>query len=181
MLKSKLRLWAAGSLLLGLYAASADSPLPAEASAMQVDVQVPAWPVELDGSALNRLQSTYPPLLFHDITYIPMTWDVSRAAGLQLKWSAETGLTIRSGVEERVPLSPAAKAGPPAGSRPLTAYVASFPITIDGRTVDLATDPYPPLLFRNVTYFPLTWEYTVETFGWTTSWDLHKGLSVWTK
>ncbi|AFC33544.1 hypothetical protein PM3016_6953 [Paenibacillus mucilaginosus 3016] len=182
MNKNNLLLCAAGLLLmLGLQVPSALSPVPAEASAMQVDVRVPAWPVELDGITLDRSPSTYPPIVFHDITYIPMTWDVSRAAGLTLDWSAENGLTIRSGAEERVPLSPPAHGNAAADGKTLTAYVASFPITIDGRTVDLAKDPYPPLLFRNVTYFPLTWDYAVETFGWTASWDPRSGLSVRTK
>jgi hypothetical protein len=34
------------------------------------------------------------------------------------------------------------------------------------------------LNFRNVTYFPLTWRFTADEFGWEYSWDEKSGLQI---
>ena len=39
-------------------------------------------------------------------------------------------------------------------------------------------EEYPLLLFRDVTYFPLTWRFAVQEFGWSYYFDMTNGLVI---
>lgn len=47
-----------------------------------------------------------------------------------------------------------------------------------GKCLDNSAEPYPLLNFRGVTYFPLTWRFAVEEFGWEYHFDAKNGLSI---
>jgi len=47
-----------------------------------------------------------------------------------------------------------------------TATVIRFPVEISNKIIDYSNEEYPILLFRNVTYFPLTRKFAVDEFGW---------------
>ncbi|UUZ94543.1 hypothetical protein LJK87_08365 [Paenibacillus sp. P25] len=53
-------------------------------------------------------------------------------------------------------------------------------MTIDGMPADNGKEPFPLLVFRDVTYFPMTWDFTVGKFGWKTAWDDRFGYSIYT-
>lgn len=44
--------------------------------------------------------------------------------------------------------------------------------------MDNSKESYPLLNFRGVTYFPLSWHYAYEKFGWEIQWDAKTGLQV---
>ncbi|MBP1990343.1 hypothetical protein [Paenibacillus eucommiae] len=59
----------------------------------------------------------------------------------------------------------------------VTARIVSYPVTINGVTVDNLKARYPLLQYKDITYFPMTWEYA-DTLGFITSWSQENGLSV---
>ena len=62
------------------------------------------------------------------------------------------------------------------------ATVADYQIAVNtvdkGKCLDNSAEPYPLLNFRGVTYFPLTWRFAVEEFGWEHHFDAKSGLSI---
>ncbi|MDF2724608.1 MAG: hypothetical protein K0Q59_4283 [Paenibacillus sp.] len=149
---------------------------PAHAAAEPVTVTLPKFPVELDGVQLDNAHLKYPLLTYKDITYIPMTWSIAQATALQLQWSEENGLTVYLGTPMSV--KPELEAGGSFRDDRYTAQVAEFPVTVNQTAVNNAEQAYPLLVFQNVTYFPLTWDYAVDTFRWKLTWDEADGLSI---
>ncbi|HBV67949.1 MAG TPA: hypothetical protein DEF04_07045 [Clostridiales bacterium] len=59
-----------------------------------------------------------------------------------------------------------------------TASIPEFNIKINGKMVDKSNAEYPLLSFRDITYFPLTWGYGVNEFGWDYHFDSDSGLVI---
>lgn len=156
-------------LLLGANPGFAVAPKQAEAA-------LPPFPVILNGTPVDNTHSLYPLLIYKDITYFPMTWDYARALGLETSWDAQAGLGIQKQVRSEVLVQTlTTEANVLSGE---TAIFPEFPIKVNGKRIDNSTEPYPLLLFRNITYFPMTWHFTHDEFGWNTSWDSVNGFRI---
>lgn len=140
-----------------------------------VTVTLPKFTVKFNGSEVKSEFRQYPLLVYKDITYVPMTWYDSRLLGLETGWSAQKGLSIGKG---NVTSSYAPYASDTRSRASARAAVPSFPVTINGKAVDNAKEAYPLLLFNNITYFPLTWKFAHDEFGWDYRWDAAAGLSI---
>lgn len=146
----------------------------------QVNVTLPAFPVVFNGTTMEQQYNPYPMLVYHDITYFAMTYDNAQLLGLNSNWTAENGLVIdKVGVSSTqvTGQSDSAKSEVPNG----TAYTAGYPsfaITVNGKAIDNKKEEYPLLVFRDITYFPLTWRFAVEEFGWSYTFDSTKGLNI---
>ncbi len=141
-----------------------------------VTVQVPTFTVELDDVAYDNQHAKYPLLVYQDVTYFPMTYQLTRSLGLVTGWDEKQGLYIAQHEEdyhEEADMSGSNKLG-----GKYTATVATYPIMVNGWAVDNSKEPYPLLNFRGVTYFPLSWHYAYEEFGWEIQWDAKTGLQV---
>ncbi|CAG7654949.1 hypothetical protein ACFQI7_33115 [Paenibacillus allorhizosphaerae] len=149
---------------------------PAHAASKDVTVTLPAFPVELDGIELDNAHLKYPLLTYNDITYIPMTWSVSQATGLQSSWSEENGLEVN--LDMPLSIKPEPETGGSFRSGRYAAQVADFPVRVNREAVSNAEQTYPLLVFQDVTYFPLTWDYAVNRFRWKLTWSDADGLSI---
>jgi hypothetical protein len=164
---------------------------PADAAAQTVSVKVADFPVTLNGvkcdsGYLDWLSGhargldwhpRYPLIVYKDITYIPMTWYQSNLLNVSTSWSAANGLDIRMGDPAEWKLF----RYDTTDAKNRSAYSASivdFPVTVNGKPIDNAKEPYPLLLFRDVTYFPLTWRFAVDEFGWRYSFSSAAGLGI---
>ena len=58
--------------------------------ARSVTATVAAGAVTLNGQAVDNAAARYPLLVYQDITYVPMTWDLCRFLGLETRWDGET-------------------------------------------------------------------------------------------
>ena len=74
-------------LTLGVYIS------PAQAA--DVTVNLPTFPVVLNGVTMEQSKSQYPMLVYKDITYVPMTWADTRLLGLESNWTQQNGLVIQ--------------------------------------------------------------------------------------
>lgn len=161
-------------LLLGMgLLAPAEHSRAAEAN---VRVTLPDFEVSLNGHAVDNGNREYPLLVYRDITYVPMTWYDTRLLGLETAWSPDAGLQIKAGQTAVSSYRPY-----PSGRRNTSAYTAEVlasTVSINGKTIDNTQEEYPLLSFRDVTYFPLTWRFAHDEFGWEYRWSETGGLRI---
>ena len=148
--------------------------LPAEA-AKTVSVTLPTFDVTLNGTVIENENRQYPLLVYKDITYVPMTYHDCRFLGLETTWNQQEGLGIhKSDLTGAYYEDTATKQN----SKRANAQIASGTIKVNGKQIDNASEPYPLLLYRDVTYFPLTWRFAVNEFGWQYQFDSKSGLLI---
>lgn len=150
-------------------------------AASKVRVTIPEYSVTINGISVD-VKSQYPMINYKGITYVPMTWDFSRAMGLYTEWSEEAGLSVHQGVRtgritgvigDRIQ-------GQTAGTT-YAAHLVDYAVQVMGERTAPGEEAYPLLAFRDITYFPLTWHYAVDQFGWKLEWEDGRGLDIATQ
>ncbi len=142
-------------------------------------VSLPSFDVSINGTSLDVEKDAYPPVVYKGITYLPMTFNYSRALGLNADWDNQTGLSI-SQLGNQIPVSQTLT-GDNSLSKKYTASEAQFDIKINGQAIDNSKEEYPVLVFRNITYFPLTWHFMVDEFNLQYHFDDQEGLTIVSK
>ncbi|MDR1206483.1 MAG: hypothetical protein LBL26_13560 [Peptococcaceae bacterium] len=147
--------------------------LPAYAASVQVTL--PGFDVTLSGVPIDNTARQYPLIIYKDITYFPMTYNDCRFLGLESTYTPETGLDIKkTGVAGNY-IDQKTTGGNPQRA---TARTVAFSIRVNGKTIDNSKEEYPLLLYKDITYFPLTWRFAVDEFGWEYRFDSARGLTV---
>lgn len=139
-------------------------------------VALPEFKVTINGEEVNNSNSQYPLIVYKDITYFPMTYNDCRFLGLESYWKGNAeGLFIETtGVTAAYnPYRTSVK-----NSRNQIVTVPDFSITVNGKAIDNSKEEYPLLSFRDITYFPMTWKFSVDEFGWDYSFDNNNGLVI---
>ncbi|ULL19328.1 hypothetical protein DVH26_35860 [Paenibacillus sp. H1-7] len=146
-------------------------------SKADIRVKIPTFPVEVNGSIIDNKHAAYPLLMYKDITYFPMTWDYTKALGLAIQWDSVKGLEINK-------TTPGSWSQDPSGNNDFAkeyqAVLPSYPIAVNGMRIENAQEEYPVFNFRGITYFPMTWRFTHDTFHIDTQWDAMSGLKIGT-
>jgi hypothetical protein len=169
--KKLLVFWMSTVLVLGMML-----PAYGAQAGTTVAVRLPAFKVTLNGEVADPVFSQYPLIVYKDITYFPMTYSDCRFLGLETSWKGQLeGLSIdTTGVTAAYqPYKTTTR-----NSVRQTAVIPAYPIRINGQWIDQNKEPYPLLSFRNVTYFPITWKFGVEAFGWDYRFDADNGLVI---
>ncbi|UJF32368.1 DUF5050 domain-containing protein [Paenibacillus hexagrammi] len=148
---------------------------PSYAAESEVSVTLPDFSVKLNGNEVENQNREYPLLVYKDITYVPMTWYDCRLLGLETKWDSTSGLSIAKG---NVASSYVSYQSDKKNKNRFKAQIHSSQITINGKSVDNAKEEYPLLSYNNVAYFPLTWRFAHDEFGWEYQWSESEGLSI---
>jgi hypothetical protein len=145
------------------------------AYAAEVTVSLPTFDVTMNGVKIANEHRQYPFIVYKDITYFPMTYFDSRFLGLATEWDNGKGLEIYKTTETTnyEPYTQNWK-----NSSKYTASIPNYKIVVNGKSINNSTETYPLLTFRNVTYFPLTWRFAVEEFGWKYSFTNKDGLII---
>ena len=140
----------------------------------QQTVSLPTFKITMNNVKIDNNERLYPIIVYRDITYVPMTYNDSRFLGLETKWSADSGLQVG-----KTSVQTAYKPDRGYSSAVLeNAVLPDFRIRVNGQDIDNKNETYPLLVFRDITYFPLTWRYMVDEFGWTSSFDASNGLVI---
>lgn len=150
--------------------------IPSVATAAQtVTVTLPTFPVTLNGCEMLPEYDQYPVIVYKDITYFPMTYRYGDFLGLDTNWSDNT-LTVnqKNATSQRLRWYEQAEKN----KNKQTASIATSNIVVNGKMIYNNQEKYPLLLFRDVTYFPLTWRFAVEEFGWKYVFDMEQGLQI---
>jgi len=143
----------------------------------KVVVTIPTFSVELQHETYNNLQAEYPLLVYKDITYFPLTYNLTRQMNLITGWDNEKGFFVSQCLSEWTGERDGMDSYNLLG-RKYQAVLPTYPITINGVTIDNTKEEYPLLNFRDVTYFPMTWKYIHDEFGWMIEWSDDAGLKV---
>ncbi|MBQ8807911.1 MAG: leucine-rich repeat domain-containing protein, partial [Clostridia bacterium] len=125
---------------------------------------LPACKVTLNGREIENTYRQYPFLQYRNIVYFPMTYFDCRFLGVETFWDDYNyKLTVKKSDEcgEYYPYTSNEKN---ADSYTIEKYYNS--LNVNGKDIITANDPYVPIKFRDVIYFPLTWRFAVEEFGW---------------
>lgn len=146
------------------------------AETKEVEVILPEFDVTINGNVIDNRTEKFPFIQYKGITYIPMTWDLSFALGLELKWSDVDGLKVSKRDKMQVYVQKE-KVINNLGGR-YEASVVAFPVIVNGKIIDNLNAEYPLLNFRNITYFPMTYDYMVGEFGAGYKWENATGLKV---
>jgi len=145
------------------------------AAAQSVRVTLPTFKVTLNGTQVESSYREYPLIVYKGITYFPMTYYDCRYLGLQTNWNSRDGLEINntgiSGMYRDYK-------GSSMNNRSFSATIVNTPVRLNGKKIDNANEEYPLLLFRGLTYFPLTWRFAVDEFGWDYSFSHAAGLVI---
>lgn len=159
--------------------ASAAATVESDAASQKVSITVPTFSVALNGVKVDSRYSQYPLIVYKNITYFPMTYWDTRFLGLTADWTKEGGLVIKKEKDPYI-LSTWSNYYPQKtknGSK-YTATVAQGKITVNGKSIDNAKEIYPLLVFRDITYFPMTWRFGVDEFDWFYSFNNKDGLKI---
>lgn len=84
------------------------------------------------------------------------TLDIT-AGGARTAYAAETGKKQSGSVSVTLP---------------------SYKISVNGAQINNKEEKYPIFNYNGITYFPLTWAYAVDSFGWSYQWDAENGLRI---
>lgn len=150
-------------------------PNQVQAATENVRISLPAFKVSLNGVQVDNSYREYPLIVYKDITYFPATFYDSRFLGIETKWDAKSGLFINQteisgGFRENKIKNRNASV--------YTAKIAPFAVKVNEKSIDNSKEAYPLLIFRDVTYFPMTWRFAREEFGWDYKFDNASGLDI---
>lgn len=153
--------------------------LPVSAAALgetEVTVSIPGFQTTINERVFDNTQAQYPLIVYDDITYFPLTWHWCQELGLAVSWTEDKGLYIANYVPDSSQVEDTGCVNDK--NIIYTAVIPSYPIVLNTHEIDNAKEEYPLLNFRGVTYFPMTWRFVHDEFGWQISWDDTKGLTV---
>lgn len=140
-----------------------------------VTVSLLTFDVTINGHKVDNEYRQYPFFVYKDITYVPMTWYDSRVLGLETTWNRVEGLDIKKAkVTSRYePYLTDRK-----NAKSYQAHIRQGTLKLNGKTIENENEDYPFLTFNNITYFPLTWRFAHDEFGWGYEWDTVNGLRI---
>ena len=160
-------------LAIACCIALAFSLLPQAEAAMRADIVI--GKVTLNGQVIDNKTAKYPLLIYSNITYFPMTYHLSRFMGVSADWNnGSKTLDITAGGARTAYAAETGKKQ--SGSVSVT--LPSYKISVNGAQINNKEEKYPIFNYNGITYFPLTWAYAVDSFGWSYQWDAENGLRI---
>ena len=127
-----------------------------------VTVTIPDYEIVLNETPVYYYDSLYPFLNYKGITYFPATFEYCKGMDLACGFDGNSFLIAYNPSYESIPLYETAK-----NTKKNTAVIPSYNIIVNGKEIDNTKQKYPVFNFRGVTYFPMTWDFAVNEFGWT--------------
>lgn len=140
-------------------------------------VEIPDYDVRVNDEVIDTKHSQYPVLKYKNITYFPMTWDYLSGLGLNLKYSSLEGLQIDRKATIGRFHQDFLGASNTIGSKHY-AKIADYKVYVNHNRINNESETYPVLMYKDITYFPMTWRFAVEEFGWKTKWDSKSGFQI---
>lgn len=154
--------------------------IPAWAAPVSVKANIVTAPVTFNDVEIRSEYAKYPLLQYKNIVYIPVeqykeflgmsyTWnEPSKSYYVKKDWITEEKLILEKQKTKNA-LSYTVKII----DCPIHVVDYPEPITMQNRQAE-----YPVLQFRNMLYFPLTWQYAHNVFGWNYQWTAENGLKI---
>lgn len=137
---------------------------------------IPSCTVTLNGQSVDNTYRQFPLLQYKDIVYFPMTYYDCRFLGVYTDWNEKTS-TLYINTENISGAYRKYNWEWKNGKRN-EIDICKANIVVNSKVIDNSKEEYPLILFRDVTYFPLTWRFAVDEFGWEYSYDDKNGLVI---
>ena len=153
---------------------------------MKARVTIPSYKVIFNGIAYSSMDNEYPIISYKNITYIPMTWNLTNFLGLKTKFITSPQTVFYIGNRHTYIDTLEHYSLESDNKSELFADIANYDIYV-GILYDYISGPdnmseeFPILNFRGITYFPLTWHYVKEMFDWEYTFDDKIGFIVNTR
>ncbi len=141
----------------------------------EVVVTLPTFNVRINDQLIDSSKEQYPLIVFKGITYVPMTWNISHALGIDFQWNAQTGIKItKAQVADFLKL----ESNYNNLDASYKARICKEVVEVNGRLIDNNNEAYPLLTFRDITYFPMTYQFMVTDFGTDYAYNPEDGFSI---
>ncbi len=141
-----------------------------------IKATLPTFNVTINNVTVDNSNLEYPFIMYNNITYFPMTYYDSRFLGVKTEYNVTDGLNVYFANGANGEYNGITKSA--SNVAYYMAAKAEGKIAVNGKEINNQTEEYPLLIFRDVTYFPLTWKYAVEEFGWDYSFNFENGLVI---
>jgi len=137
---------------------------------------LPSFDVTFNSQKVESDYRQFPLIVYKDITYFPMTYYDCRYLGLTTNWDNDT----RTLSIEKSGIACVYRDYKWEWKNSINNEIAvcNFNIVVNGKEIDNKNELYPLLTFRDVTYFPLTWRFAVDEFGWEYNFNNDRGLVI---
>ncbi|MBE1446882.1 YHYH domain-containing protein [Paenibacillus sp. OAS669] len=129
-----------------------------------VKVTLPTFKVYINyktgASDAQNATLEYPFFLYNDIIYAPLNYDMCSTLTIESTWSNEVGLSLRK-TDTEIGEGVRFQRSKPSSARPanMYAHLPTFNIFVNDEWVDNANEEYPFLVYNDVTYYPMTWNF----------------------
>ncbi len=128
---------------------------------------IPDFDIYIKNKNIAYESSLYPFLTYKGITYFPMTYDYCNALNIATSYVEGEGLFIAHNVSEYYYDGMIPEYEIVNNTKTCEFTLPQYDIYVNGRKIDNSKEEYPIFNFRNITYFPLTYAFSVEDFNWT--------------
>ncbi len=147
--------------------------ISAMAMAPTVAVRIAPFKTTILDEHVDNANVEFPLITYKDITYFPMTYDLCAALGLCSGFDSEKGLYIAKHYQDSYgrELKPYGVSKKNYYNRDYQAEIPTYPIYLNGISIDNSKEEYPLLNFRGVTYFPMTWHFAYEELNFDIVWS----------
>ncbi len=140
----------------------------------EVYVKIAPFDVYLNDMVVSSQYAQYPVITYKDVSYFPMTYDLSNFVRINCGWDNEKGLYIVNHLTKSInpfELKPFGDYLANPVNKKYKATVPTYNIYLNGQKFDNKSQEYPVLNFRDVTYFPLTYDIVHNELGWFINWN----------
>lgn len=147
--------------------------ISATAMVPTVAVRIAPFKTTILEQVVDNANVEFPLITYKDITYFPMTYDLCAALGLCSGFDSEKGLFITKHFQDSYgrEMKPYGENKRNYYNKDYQAEIPTYPIYLNGISIDNSKEEYPLLNFRGVTYFPMTWHFAYEELNFDITWS----------
>ncbi len=137
-------------------------------------LSLPAYPINLNGEMIDNAHLEYPFLTYKGITYMPLTYNLTRCLGIETSWTAETGLKVDvTNVSSEY--NPQLKKRQ--NAKRVKAQAPQYQVLVNDTPLS-GDDTYPCFVYNNIVYLPLTTELAENELNLSLQYDTKMGLAI---
>ena len=145
--------------------------------AKEINATIPKYPVNINDTVMIKEKNKYPPLAYNGITYFPMTYDNAMSLGILIKWdNAKRTLYLDRGAGfGNIKIKPYYYEKE--NKKSYSVRTIPFDVVINGKKINQKElKKYPFLVFRDITYLPMTWSIFHDELDYSVSFNHRDGL-----
>ncbi|MBP1992739.1 YHYH domain-containing protein [Paenibacillus eucommiae] len=149
---------------------------PKQEKVNPLQASLPTYKITINDTEVDNAYAKYPVLQYKNITYFPMTWEYTQALGIKVDWKKETGFSIAKTDAKASNFTQQKDSYNSSSANYIFKYPA-YNVTINGSWLDNYNEEYPVMVYKEITYFPMTWKFAVDELGLTINYDSAQGLA----